>query len=341
MDLDQRKQQILREIINSYILSGEPVGSKSLIDFADFSVSSATIRNEMNELEKMGFLLKTHTSSGRIPSNEGLKYYIATFLPLYNLSDADMAILNNDIFDFLSSEDALKKSVNNLVDFTGLSAFCISSPFSNGEYNFSVKILKNKKVLFIAQSDFGFVESSVYDYKNDIQVDKIDVFSKIVNDILSGFDVNNIGKVRLMILQKEIVTYCPEYTELYNILCTFIDKIKKPQFFLDGFGKMTKLYGVDTGLSIEPFSHEKNTFLKDGILSLLSEDVLRDGISVKIGNDKNLLGNFNYSIISVSNSIGYPKTIGILGPSRMEYSKIIVGCNQILSILDSLYFSKN
>ena len=79
MELDQRKQQILKEIVNSYLLSGEPVGSKTLIEFADFSLSSATIRNEMYELEKMGFLLKTHTSSGRIPSNEGLKYYIATF----------------------------------------------------------------------------------------------------------------------------------------------------------------------------------------------------------------------------------------------------------------------
>ena len=117
MELDQRKQQILKEIVNSYLLSGEPVGSKTLIEFADFSLSSATIRNEMYELEKMGFLLKTHTSSGRIPSNEGLKYYIATFLPLYKLSESDIGFLRRDIQGAFSSEDVLKKTVSNLVHF--------------------------------------------------------------------------------------------------------------------------------------------------------------------------------------------------------------------------------
>ena len=148
MELDQRKQRILKEIINSYIISGEPVGSKSLLEFADFSVSSATIRNEMCELEKMGFLLKTHTSSGRIPSNEGLKYYIATFLPLYKLSEYDIDILSKNFDSSLSSEDALKQAVVNMVEFTGLSAFYISLPFSNGQYVFSFKLLRNKKILF-------------------------------------------------------------------------------------------------------------------------------------------------------------------------------------------------
>ena len=96
MELDERKRVILKTVINAYIRTGEPVGSKALAGMEDLHVSSATIRNEMSDLEKLGYLMKPHTSAGRVPSGEGYRYYVMNALHAYHLTQRDIDRLISD-----------------------------------------------------------------------------------------------------------------------------------------------------------------------------------------------------------------------------------------------------
>ena len=97
MELDERKRVILKTVINAYIRTGEPVGSKALAGMEDLHVSSATIRNEMSDLEKLGYLMKPHTSAGRVPSGEGYRYYVMNALHSYRLTQRDTDRLISDV----------------------------------------------------------------------------------------------------------------------------------------------------------------------------------------------------------------------------------------------------
>ena len=137
MTLDARKQLILSAIVSAYIETGEPVGSKALLARERLNVSPATVRNEMSELERLGYLKKTHTSSGRIPSNAGYRYYVQTLTP-YRLTATELRNLDEAFETSVSLEELLEASTQNLANFSGCTVFGISPHCPDGIYQFEV-----------------------------------------------------------------------------------------------------------------------------------------------------------------------------------------------------------
>ena len=129
-----RKNKILKAVVEAYIKSGEPVGSKSLVNTLDFPVSSATVRNEMSELSEMGLLLQPHTSAGRIPSQEGIRFYVNKLMEKQPLSSSKRAVIYDALSYADDPEKLLKITVNTLADLTGAAVTATTLPLITQEY---------------------------------------------------------------------------------------------------------------------------------------------------------------------------------------------------------------
>jgi len=334
LELDERKRKILRAIVNTYIMTGEPVGSKALLERENLSVSSATVRNEMNDLEKLGYLVKTHTSSGRIPSNEGFRYYVTTSLPAYDLTGEELRILSPDLAQCVTVGDAIDRTVKSIAAFSGCAVFALSALCDDGCFTFEAALAGSRTIVIMAEASTGAVKSRFIRINGVVLPDTLNVFTRILNATLSGFSVEHIGAVRLMLLEKELRTYCPDCLFLLPEVRGLIGELKNFDLHMSGTANLLsypEFANVETAREfIEMLGrHER-------IVEALADDIFTDGISIKIGSENKLFDSPKASMIAISNTHRIPTVIGIMGPTRMDYSRLIAGCNHTIAALGRL-----
>ncbi|MBO5248143.1 MAG: DeoR family transcriptional regulator, partial [Clostridia bacterium] len=167
--MDQRKRLILSAIVSAYIETGEPVGSKTLLIRENLGVSPATIRNEMSELERLGYLKKTHTSSGRVPSNLGYRFYVGTLTP-YRLTKKERETLNSSLENSAGFEEVLEASTQNLANFSGCTVFGISPNFPDGIYQFEVLPAGKRILAIMVIASGGSVKNYFYRATEDVSL---------------------------------------------------------------------------------------------------------------------------------------------------------------------------
>jgi heat-inducible transcriptional repressor len=331
LELDQRKQKILRAVVNTYIVTGEPVGSKALLAREQLNVSSATVRNEMNDLEKLGYLAKTHTSSGRVPSNEGFRYYVTTSLPSYDLTGEELNILSPDFGSCANLDDAMQRTVSAIAEFSGCAVFGLSAMCDDGCFLFDVAAARSRSLVIMAEATTGAVKSRFVRIKRPLSADTLNVFTRILNKTLSGFSVSQVGAVRLMLLEKELRAFCPQCLFLLPEVKSFIEELKRLDLHVSGAANL---------LSYPEFANVETAraFIKlldspERIVEALSGDIFTNGISIKIGAENKIFDSPKASMISISSTYRIPTVFGIMGPTRMDYSRLIAGCSHILSSL--------
>lgn len=322
MELDERKKKVLQAIIEEYIESAEPVSSGNLLENSDLNCSSATIRNEMAELEKIGFLEKPHTSAGRVPSQKGYRYYVDELLREDELSLAEI--------EFIKSK--LETKVNNLEELTKIATTTLSeithyttiaiSPDVNKHTIYDIKfvLLGSRMLMAIILTDSGIVRESIIKFDEDIIEEQIEDLTYIFRNKLVGKPLEKLeGPIEEFII-KEMKTGI-------NIIKKIIDEINK---ILDG---SQKLYLEGTNKVVDMPEFKKVDVAKEFLNVLdakeLVADVLNTGlakdINVYIGEESEHEELKNFSIVTFNHllegkDIG---TIGIIGPTRMDYSKVI------------------
>ncbi len=335
--LTDRQKLILKAIIEEYIATNEPVGSKVLTDKPYLNYSSATLRYDMQFLEENGYLEKTHTSSGRIPSHTGYKYYVEHLITrddelLTELKDFDEIIENKD----LSREEALKKVVDMLSDKTGYMAV-INGSAANYALVKKLEIVplgKNEALLLVVTSNGG-VESQLIqipEYVNSDDLLKlIDMFDNAmydnpvyeIRDILS----KEASKPRI----RKIVDF---RDDILNFIIKCFSRFQNSDYYTSGLSKIFN----------QPEFHEHQKMQKfidivdQGVLSsLLSEFSL--GLTIRIGID-----NVNHtlkdcaviSIPYIINDDAYG-TLAIVGPVRMDYKRVIPTLEYVAKSMSKLY----
>lgn len=314
-----RKEKILKLIVEDFIQTAQPVGSNYLIEKYNLAFSSATIRNEMNQLEKDGLLEKTHTSSGRVPSTEGYKYYIKH---LRNQS-VDEKIKNqiSDVFvNSTSVEEILGKSCEILSHMTNL-ASAVLGPGANAERLVSVQLvpLSENTVTAIFITDKGYVENKTFVMNGKAEINDVKKTVEILNDRLSGTKVSELVD-KLEGIKPIISDYITDYTFIYNALL---------KTFYEFSSKRKEFYGKENLLTQPEFENDPNELKK--LFGLFdSPDSLEKLID---GSDSNLVINCgeideDYDDVSVVSKeiIAHGENIGriaIIGPTRMDYSKVL------------------
>jgi len=314
--LTRRQEQILKMIVMEYIKLAKPVGSKLICD--ELNCSSATVRNEMQELEEMGLLEKTHTSSGRVPSEKGYRYYVDNLMELKELNGEEVfklqTVFNNKQLEL---SDVLSKSLELISDMTSYTSIMLDSKsHENKLKEISIVPVDSNIVVVIVVTDQGYVEHKNIEIQG-VSLEEVRKTVKLINDLIVGTPIDEVsGKLEFEI-KPVISRYVREHEMLYN---AFYD------VFTDISSKNVSVVGKNNILKHQEFNNVEK--VKD-IFSKLDDKEVLEGIEEE-NNDINIyIGHENkmdpdVTVIKTNYKTNKDSgTIAIVGPKRMEYDKVV------------------
>lgn len=325
--ITERQVSLLKIIVEEYIKTARPVGSKAIC--AKLKCSSATIRNEMSALEELGLLEKTHTSSGRIPSDNGYRYYVDNIMVPKELSGDDMLKLQT-IFknNSLMLNDVVLRSMEIISELTNYTAIVLgSSSKENLLSRMEVVPLEGNRFLAIVITDKGHVEHRNMEMSKNISLDEIRKTVELINKLIVGTPIDEICTKLEFEVKPVIGTYIKQHDAIYNAFYNALNDFKEETNI--------RVSGTKNILMQPEFSDaDKIREIvskfedKDLVSSIREED---NGINVYIGSENTL--DDDVAIIKTKYSVnGEEGTIALIGPKRMEYGRVT-------SLLD--YIKKN
>ena len=337
-----RKEEVLKLIVQHFIKTAEPVASKTLIEQYGLDFSSATIRAEMNELEKEGLLEKTHTSSGRIPSKKGYEYYLSNLREnsIDNEIKHQLQLVMNKKIE--SVESVIKQSCEILAHMTNLVSV-VSKNNSNEEHLVSIQIIpiSPNSATGIIVTDKGYVENKTFIFNNEVSVEDITSCVKLLNDRLKGTSISELVP-KMEVIKPLLADFVIDHDVIYQALIETFLRFAKDRM---------ELYGKTELLNQPEFKDDVNR-LKKVIELLNSPDKLKeelvkakktinDNVSVHIAN-KNEKENNDMSVVSASISIGGKEqgTISLLGPTRMDYDRAVSLLDYVANTINERFNNK-
>lgn len=333
--LSQRQKKLLKLIIEEYVRTAEPVGSKVLSQLPDFSLSSATIRNEMAELEQLGLIVKTHTSSGRVPSEEGYKFYVKELIQSEQKIQEFPMI--DEIFEreLITTEQAIKESMSLVTELTNYASIILGG----SAYKSKIKKLQFVNIgkglgVILMVTDQGYVESKKIIIPEEIHSNDIERIINLLNETLHDCPISEIDiTLKEKIPSDDIRTRMQYYDELVGIFVRAFTNMAQDKFFLSG---KTKILNQPEFQSVEKVKSLMEAIDKQEVLKVINLN--ESGISVKIGQETEIKAMEDCTIISVpfENDSGDRGAIAIIGPKRMEYQKVIPLLKYISSNLRKL-----
>lgn len=321
--LTDRQLLILQVIIEDFIQSAQPVGSRSLSKKEEITFSSATIRNEMSDLEDLGFIEKTHTSSGRIPSEKGYRYYVDHLLSPQVLKKNELRLLRSVYAERIYElEKVVQRSAKILSELTNYTAIVLGPKVKDHKLKkIEIVPLNLETAIAIIITDTGYVENKLISLPSSIDINEIEKMVNILNERLTGVPIvdlkNKIYKEVALLLKQHIHNYESLVTTLAESFTT-----KEPaKLFFGGKTNMLRqpefhdIEKVHSLLSM--IEHEQ------GFYDLIKQNPV--GITVKIGRENENSALEDCSLITATYSVGVDQigTLAVLGPTRMEYSRVI------------------
>ena len=319
--LDDRKKKVLQAIVEEYINTAEPVSSNALTTNHGLDCSSATIRNEMADLEKAGYLDKTHTSSGRVPSEKGYRYYVDELL-----KDEDISL---EEIKYIS--DKLETKVNEIEDLTKIAANTISEvthyttvsigPKADSQIIEEIKfvLLGSRMMMAVILTDSGLVKETIIKFDEDVTEKQVETINYMFNKKLKGQPIETINGPLEDYLYDEM-------TYSVNVIKPIIEQIKKvleeENIYLEGANKSFDLPEFN---SLEVAKNFVNILDTKELVTDMLDSGIADDIHVYIGEENQKEELKDFSVVTFKHKVNGKDlgTIGIIGPKRMDYSKVI------------------
>ena len=319
--MDERKNNLLKVIVETYIKTVKPVGSKALCDL--FGCSSATIRNEMAILEEMGYLEKNHISSGRVPSEAGYRYYVKNLMEPEKLTGSEMLQLQK-IFantDILLS-DAINKCMDIISDITNYTSVVLgNSGVDNNLLQINIIDLGNNQVVAVVCTDKGNVENKTFNLPDTINVKEVIKTSEIINKMLVGTPINDVGKRLELEVKPVIKNQIRQYETVYNIFYDAFNDFVNNNSNIHVTGK-TKIFEQPEYSDINELKRLANKLEDNNLITKVEEVSDEDNIKVYIGEETDF--DSNCTIIRKKYHVnGEEGTIAVIGPKRMDYQRIV------------------
>ncbi|WP_333637817.1 heat-inducible transcriptional repressor HrcA [Tissierella praeacuta] len=349
--LDDRKLKVLYAIINSYVSSAEPIGSRTITKQYDLGVSSATIRNEMSDLEELGYLNKPHSSSGRVPSDKAYRLYVDEILkkkkPKIDLIKKDeiKRILARESREI---EQLIQNSAKVLSSITSYTALAISPQLKGSRIKHIQLIpIDNLQILMVLVTNTGVVKNSIFKLNKEIPEEQTVIISNFLNDKLKGLSIDVIGDEISDGIIKEIYDYKTIIDGIIPIISQSMDDVDNVDLYADGITRILdfpEYRDLEKAKSFISFIEDK-----DLVVDLLLNNSLSQDIEITIGNENIYDAIKDCSLITTTYKLG-DKTIGkigIIGPTRMDYLALMnimhlfsVNITEIINMLMSKHISK-
>lgn len=318
MELDERKKRILATVVESYVESAEPVGSKQIAEEYEHEYSSATIRNEMKLLEDYGLLEQPHVSSGRVPSTKGYRYYVDNLMTNNTLSMVDIDYINNNIVSYGSVEKTLEHAAEVVSKLLKLPAVLNVSSTDVIE---QIKILKisEKVLLIILMSKAGTVKDVIVQITDTLPEERIDELSVLLNKNLKGTPLESLPNVLNEMIHKELKRYSAVLNEINKNMLQRISETKSSVK-----GDITSLLALPEFSEIEEVKKFLNIVGTKDIIKEVLDKIESNDVSVIIGSEHKEMLLKDYTLVSLDMTDDTTNaSLGVIAPKRVDYSKTI------------------
>ena len=339
MQLDERKTKILQAIIRNYLETGEPVGSRTISKYTDLNLSSATIGNEMADLEEMGYILQPHTSAGRIPSDKGYRFYVDAMM---EAKEREVVEMKEMLLERQDKMETLLKQVAKVLAQNTQYATMISAPQTHHN---KVKFIQLSRVdaeqiLAVIVVEGNVIKNNILSVTQELDDETLLKLNILLNTNLNGLSLEEINLGMIAALKQQAGIHSDIVGEVIDAVAEAIKADEDLEIYTSG---TNNIFRYPELADQQKASELINTFEEKQQLSGLIQDALQDeestGIQVYIGDETPVQSMKDCSVVTATYELGegMKGTIGIIGPKRMDYDKVIGTLRTLQNQLDELY----
>ena len=342
MELSERKVKILQAIIRNYLETGEPVGSRTISKYTDLNLSSATIRNEMSDLEEMGYILQPHTSAGRIPSDKGYRLYVDTMM---EQKDREIEEMKEVMVQKEDKMDQLLKQVAKLLAVNTNYASMITTPtiHTNKLKFIQLSRVDVNQLLAVVVVEGNVIKNNIIHTAEELDDETLLKLNILLNTNLNGLALEEINLGMISSLKQQAGIHSEIVADVIDAIAESIHAEEDLEVYTSG---ANNIFRYPELADQQKASSIINTFEEKQLLTELVQENLSDGnntgIQVYIGEETPIQSMKDCSVVTATYELGEGMrgTIGIIGPKRMDYDKVIGTLKTITHQLDDLYKKK-
>ena len=339
MQLDDRKKKILQAIIRNYLETGEPVGSRTISKYTDLNLSSATIRNEMADLEELGYIIQPHTSAGRIPSDKGYRFYVDAMMEDKQKEVEDMKDLLVEKEDKI--ESLLKQVVRVLAQNTNYATMISAPQIHRNKLKFiQLSRVDRGQILAVIVVEGNMIKNHMLQVPEGLDDETLLKLNMLLNTHLNSLPIEEINLGLIAALKQQAGIHSRIVGEVLDAVAEVIKEEEDLEIYTSGANNIFKYP--------ELADHEKASELisafeeKQGLSTLVQETLSDDnntGIQVYIGEEAPMKNMKDCSVVTATYELeeGVKGTIGIIGPKRMDYDHVVDTLKNLMHQLEELY----
>lgn len=343
-DLNEREKTILRFVIQQFILTASPVGSRNITKKYNLGVSSATVRNIMSDLEESGYIDHPHTSAGRIPTDKGYRFYVDSLMELQKLKSSEKGAISKSFESLPTDTDELVKLTSSLLSTITKQLACVTYPKLDSGILEKLQIvsLSSTKILIVVSIKSGIVKTITLEVSSEIKASQIETVQAILNERLGGLTLKEIR----MTFSERFKDLPVEHNAVIRLFIDSVDKIFKDIKYND----QLVITGAKNVIKQPEFENPERFQSvieliedKDVIIHILDKsEVFTDQVFISIGKENEDTKLDDYSFIIKEYKLGdVSGTMGVIGPKRMEYSKVVAIVDYMAKMLTDFLKSEN
>ena len=337
-ELDERKIKILNAVIRNYLATGEPVGSRTISKYTDLNLSSATIRNEMSDLEELGYILQPHTSAGRIPSDKGYRFYVDH---LIREKDREVTEMKEFVIEKTEKmEQVLKKVAKLLANDTNYATMVTAPSYHNNKIKFiQLSQMDEEQILAVVVLNSNIVKNQVITVGEALDNETLLKLNILLNTGLNGLSLQEINLATIARLKEQAGIHSTIVSDVMDALAEALSEGEDLQIYTSGTTNILKYPELNDS---EKITNLLSTFEeKEELASLVTETFSNEetGIQVYIGNEAPIQTMKDCSVVTATYELGkgVKGTIGIIGPKRMDYEKAMDSLKMLKIQLDGIF----
>lgn len=343
MELSERKEKILNAVIRTYLETGEPVGSRTISKYTDLNLSSATIRNEMADLEELGYIIQPHTSAGRIPSDKGYRFYVDNILKekLSEIDEREKKVTEKEdiLIEKVDKVETLLQNMAKVLATNTNYTTMVSAPKSQGnKIKFiQLSVLEEQQLLCTVVSDKNHVVNKIVKVSQDINQEMVVRLNVALNTALAGLSLEEINLGVISALTSQAGELESLVNEVLKAITEAIATEAQMKIYTSGATNIFKY----PELSDKERASQLLTTLeeKSQLTELIHEGDDETGIQVYIGSETPVQAMKDCSVVTATYELedGFKGTIGIIGPKRMDYEKVVEALRNVKEQLSDTF----
>lgn len=340
--LGDRKLKILHAIIQTYLETGEPVGSRTISKYTDLNLSSATIRNEMADLEEMGYIIQPHTSAGRIPSDKGYRLYVDM---LMQEKEQELSEMQEQMLQKADKmEQLLKQAARVLANSTNY-ATMVSTPMSSAnKLKFiQLSMVDEEQVIAVIVLDGNVIKNKIINIAEPISNENLLKLNMLLNTTLTGMPIDEINLGLIARLKEQAGIHSEVVGNVLDAVADAIQVDEDMQIYTSGATNIFKYPELSDKQSAQEIisAFEEKQQLTELVTQTLSQED-NTGIQVYIGNETPVQTMKDCSVVTATYELGdgMKGTIGIIGPKRMDYEHVLKSMKRLQNELDQMFHKK-